>query len=162
MNAAWRTGAGLAGIGWDGATAAGTGMKRAGAALDEMKQRQAESRGDVFRSTLTPYEKYISDVASLGRMGLSADTFSSASNAARKEMEGSFNQLPGMSFPGGATKGSAEAYTAIIRAMGQDRAKQQALDYQRQQLEEAKKSSRSLAVIEAGLKGGEAVNLDNL
>ena len=63
---------------------------------------------------------------------------------------------------GGAAKGSMEAYSAIVRAMGQDSAKKMAIDMQRQQLAEAKASSRTLTEINAGLKGGEAVNLDQL
>lgn len=71
-------------------------------------------------------------------------------------------QIPSMQLGGGAEKGSAAAYSAIVRAMGQDMAKKETLRIQKQQLDALNKSAKSLGIIEKGLGKEQVLNLDAL
>lgn len=130
-------------------------------------KKNAADASSIFGESLSDYEQMIKKMGDIKRLldvgAISPELFKRTSAQYRKEFTETLTKAPTeMQFAGGAAKGSAEAYSAIVRAMGQDRAKTVALDMQRQQLAEAKKAARSLTVIEQGLKGGEAVNLDNL
>lgn len=92
------------------------------------------------------------------RIGAAADE---ARLAARQDLSSIFQRAPELQFAGGAGRGSQEAYSAIVRAMGQDETKRAALTMQRQQLIEARKAGYTLTEIRNHL-GGEGVNLDQL
>lgn len=122
-----------------------------------MKRLANEGRR-AFESTMNPFESFLREVDDLRRLldagAISGDTFTRATNAANKQLLDQFKQpnaLPSYSFAPTAAAGSAEAYRTIMRSMHGGTATDPAQKTRLQQLEEMKRTARTLEQIREGM-----------
>lgn len=122
-----------------------------------MKRLANEGRR-AFESTMNPFESFLREVDDLRRLldagAISGDTFTRATAAANKQLLDQFKQpnaLPSYSFAPTAAAGSAEAYRTIMRSMHGGTATDPAQKTRLQQLEEMKRTARTLEQIREGM-----------